>query len=263
MPTRTPIIAGNWKCNRTIAEAVALAEGVLRAVEGITGVDVLLCPPFVALSAVRECLRGSRVRLGAQNAYIREGAFTGEIAPRMLAGLCDHVILGHSERRHIFGESDALINAKVRAVMEAGLAPILCVGERLEENERGETEAVVSRQVRAALEGIDGRRFLDLGGAIAYEPVWAIGTGKACHGPTANAIIGSIRGLFAALYGPEAGAALHIQYGGSVTAANIAEFMAQPEIDGALVGGASLKVEEFAEIVRQAAAARAQLKTEN
>jgi len=263
MSNRTPIIAGNWKCNRTIAEAVALAESVLCAVEGIAGVDVALCPPFVALSAVRECLRGSRVRLGAQNVYLQEGAFTGEIAPRMLAGLCDLVILGHSERRHIFGESDALVNAKVHAAMEAGLAPILCVGETLEENERGATEEVVSRQVRAALEGIDGRRFLELGGVIAYEPVWAIGTGKACHGPTANAVIGGIRRLFSDLYGPEAGAALRIQYGGSVGAANIAEFMAQPEIDGALVGGASLKAEEFAAIVQKAAAARAQLKTEN
>ncbi len=257
MPSRTPIIAGNWKCHKTIAEAEELAAGVVREVEGIAAVEVALCPPFVALAAVRQQLQGSRVRLGAQNAYLEEGAYTGEIAPRMLAGLCDYVILGHSERRHVFGEADPLINAKVRAVLAQGLAPILCVGETLEENEQGRTDAVVSAQVRAGLEGVVGRQFLQAGGVIAYEPVWAIGTGRACHGPTANAVIGLIRRLLVDLYGMDVARAVRIQYGGSVKPANIAEFMGQPEIDGALVGGASLQVEDFVGIVQETARARA------
>ncbi len=253
---RTPIIAGNWKCHKTVEEARALAEGVLHGVEGIDGVEVVLCPPSVSLTTVSKCLEGHSLRLGAQNLYPTEGAYTGEIAARMLAGLCRYVILGHSERRHIFGEDDALIHAKVEAALAHGLAPILCVGETLEENERGRTEEVVSRQVRAALEGVDGRHFMELGGVIAYEPVWAIGTGRPCYGPTANAMIGMIRHLLAGLYGPEIASALRIQYGGSVNAANIAEFMEQPEIDGALVGGASLRVEEFVAIVRRTAEVR-------
>jgi triosephosphate isomerase len=253
MPARTPIIAGNWKSHKTVQEATALAEAVLRAVQGISDVEVALCPHFVALTAVRERLAYSPVRLGAQNVFLEEGAYTGEIAPRMLAGLCDYVILGHSERRRIFGEKDALINAKVRAAMAHDLAPILCVGERLEQNERGETEAVISTQVRAALRDVNGERFLRLGGVIAYEPVWAIGTGKPCHGPAANAVIGMIRRLLADLFGANVAAAVRIQYGGSVKASNIVEFMEQPEIDGALVGGASLRVDEFVDIVRRTA----------
>ncbi len=256
MSSRIPIIAGNWKCHKTVEEARALAEGVIRGIEGIDRVEVVLCPPSVALTTVHKCLEGHPLRLGAQNLYPTEGAYTGEVAARMLAGLCGYVILGHSERRHIFGENDALIHAKVEAALAHGLAPILCVGETLEENERGRTEEVVSRQVRAALEGVDGRRFVELGGVIAYEPVWAIGTGRPCYGPTANAIIGMIRRLLGEMYGTEAATAIRIQYGGSVNAANIAEFMEQPEIDGALVGGASLKVEEFVSIVRQTAGLR-------
>ncbi len=254
MSARTPLIAGNWKCHKTVVEAVALADAVVAAVEPFANVEVALCPPFVALAAVRERLAGSRVRLGAQNAYRQEGAFTGEVAPRMLAGLCDYVILGHSERRHIFGEEDDLINAKLRATLEHGLAPILCVGELLEQNERGETEAVVSAQVRAALAGIEGPRFLEAGGVIAYEPVWAIGTGKPCHGPVANTIIGLIRAILADLYGETIAQATRIQYGGSVKPANIVEFMEQPEIDGALVGGASLQADAFVSLVQQTAA---------
>lgn len=252
MSARVPILAGNWKCFKTIAEARALAQGVVRGVAGVDGVEVVLCPPYVALPAVLEVVQGSAVRLGAQNAYLGEGAYTGEIAPRMLAGLVRYVILGHSERRRIFGEDDALVNAKVRAALSLGLAPILCVGETLEENERGATEAVVSRQVLAALEGVEERAWVEAGGVIAYEPVWAIGTGKACHGPTANAVVGAIRALLGRRYGPEAAAAVRIQYGGSANAGNIAEFMAQPEIDGALVGGASLKADEFVAMARQA-----------
>jgi triosephosphate isomerase len=255
MPSRIPIIAGNWKSFKTIEEARALAEGVVHGVTGTPGVEVVLCPPFVSLTTVLVSVLGTPVQMGAQNAYLAEGAYTGEIAPRMLAGLCRYAILGHSERRRIFREDDALINAKVKAVLAAGLAPILCVGETLEENERGQTEAVVSGQVRADLEGVDGQHLLQAGGVIAYEPVWAIGTGKACHGPAANDVIGLIRRLLVERYGPEA-AAVRIQYGGSANAGNIAEFMAQPEIDGALVGGASLKVDEFVAMVRQTAAVR-------
>lgn len=253
MSERTPIIAGNWKCHKTIAEAVALAQGVVAGTKDIAGVEVALCPPFVALMAVQEQIGASSVRLGAQNVYLEEGAYTGEIAPRMLAGLCVYVILGHSERRHVFGEPDDLINGKLKATLAHDLAPILCVGELLEQNERGETEDVVSGQVRAALDGVAGEAFLAAGGIIAYEPVWAIGTGKPCHGPTANRIIGMIRGIIADLYGQEAGAAIRIQYGGSVKPGNVEEFMEQTEIDGALVGGASLQVNSFVSLVRQTA----------
>ncbi len=252
MSSRAPILAGNWKCFKTLEEARALAQGVARGMAGIAGVEVVLCPPFVALPTVLEAVQGSAIRLGAQNAYLGEGAYTGEIAPRMLVGLCRYVILGHSERRRLFGETDALVNAKVQAVLSLGLAPILCVGETLEENERGQTEEVVSRQVLAALEGVEEGAWVEAGGVIAYEPVWAIGTGKACHGPAANAVIGTIRALLGRRYSPKTAAAVRIQYGGSANAGNIAEFMAQPEIDGALVGGASLKVDEFLAMARQA-----------
>ncbi|MBN1483171.1 MAG: triose-phosphate isomerase [Chloroflexia bacterium] len=257
MSKRRPIIAGNWKCHKTVPEAVELAAQVVQAVAPIQGVEVALCPPFIALNAVRRELSGSAVGLGAQNVYLEEGAYTGEIAPRMLTGLCDYVIIGHSERRHQFGEDDQLINAKLRTLLAHDLAPILCVGEKLEQNERGETEAVVAAQLRAGFKGVDGQRFLALGGIIAYEPVWAIGTGKACHGPTANRIIGRLRQLFGDLYGPEAAEALRIQYGGSVKPANVDEFMEQPEIDGALVGGASLQLEAFLPLVQRTAALRA------
>ncbi len=253
MARRTPIIAGNWKCHRTLEEAAALADGIVQAVADVQGVEVVLCPPFVALAAVRERLAGSAVRLGAQNAYTQEGAYTGEVAPRMLAGLCRYVILGHSERRRIFGEGDDLVNAKVQAVLGAGMAPILCVGESLEENERGETEAVVSQQVRTALAGVDGRQLAEAGSVIAYEPVWAIGTGRSCPGLVAGAICGTIRRVLAAMGDDQLAAAIRIQYGGSANAGNIAEYMEQPDIDGALVGGASLKVEEFAAMVRRTA----------
>jgi len=255
MSSRTPIIAGNWKSFKTIEEARALAEGVVRGVANVPGVEVVLCPPFVSLTTVLVSVLGTPVQLGAQNVYLEEGAYTGETAPRMLAGLCRYVILGHSERRRIFQEDDALINAKVKAVLAQGLSPILCVGETLEENERGQTEAVVSRQMRADLAGVAGQQFLHAGGMIAYEPVWAIGTGKACHGPAANDVIGMMRQLLIDLYGPAA-AAVRIQYGGSAKVGNIAEFMAQPEIDGALVGGASLKADQFVAMVHKTAEVR-------
>ncbi len=251
--SRIPIIAGNWKMNTNLQEAVALVEAMRPRLEGMRAVEVVVCPPFVSLPAVRDRLRGGAVGLGAQDMYFAEkGAFTGEISPLMLKGLVDYVIIGHSERRQYFGETDELVARKVGAALEHDLKPIMCVGERLEEYEAGRTEEVVARQVREGLAGIRQPGPL----VIAYEPVWAIGTGKAASGQGANQVIGMIRSQVEALFGEDAAAAMRIQYGGSVTPENIREFMDQPEIDGALVGGASLKADAFVEIVRQSAEAK-------
>jgi len=250
---RKPFIAGNWKMYKTIEEAVVLV-GELRAVlAGIEGCDVAVCPPFPALAGVREALAGSAIGLGAQNVYWEEkGAFTGEVSPPMLAGLCDYVIVGHSERRTIFGETDETVNKKLHAALAHGLKPILCVGENLEQNQAGETEEFVGGQVRAAFTGITTEQARLT--TVAYEPIWAIGTGVPATGEGANDIIGrAVRGTLTALYGDDVAAGLRIQYGGSVKPGNAAEFMAQPEIDGALVGGASLRAADFAAIVREAA----------
>lgn len=247
---RIPIIAGNWKMNTTVSEAVELVKAMQGKLAALNGVERVLCPPFVSLATVGQLIQGSPVKLGAQNMYYEEkGAYTGEVSPLMLAGLCEYVILGHSERRQYFGENDEVVNKKVKAALKVGLKPILCVGERLEENEAGKTEEVVTRQVRGGLAGVDAPITL----VIAYEPVWAIGTGRAATAPQANATIGLIRRTVAQLYGDGLAQAMRIQYGGSVTAANIAEFVSQPEIDGALVGGASLKAAEFVSIVEQTA----------
>ena len=248
---RTPIIAGNWKMNTTLGEAVDLVKEMRNRLDRIHGVEKVLCPPFISLSAIGELIAGSSIQLVAQNMYFEpKGAYTGEISPPMLAGLCQFVILGHSERRGYFGESDEVVSKKVRAALGVGLKPIICVGERLEENEAGKTAEVVTRQVRAALKGVDSPKDI----VIAYEPIWAIGTGRAATGVQDNATIGIIRHVMAELYGEEIAQAMRIQYGGSVTSANIDEFVAQPEIDGALVGGASLKAAEFLNIVAQSAA---------
>jgi len=249
---RKPIVAGNWKMNRTPAEAADLARALLRDLAGVEGVDRVLCPPFVALPAVAEVLKGSPLGLGAQNIYWKDsGAFTGEVSPAMLKGWCQYVIIGHSERRQYFGETDATVNLKAKAALNHELTPIICVGEVLAENEAGQTTAVVTRQTQGAYAGLSAAEALKT--VIAYEPVWAIGTGRAATAEGANAVIGQIRAVVAGLFSPEVAAALRIQYGGSVTAANAAELMAQPEIDGALVGGASLKPAEFVAIVRAAA----------
>ncbi len=250
---RTPMVAGNWKMNTTVAEAVALAEAMRADLEAIGGVDRVICPPFVSLAPLHDLLAGSPVRLGAQNLYFEpKGAFTGEISPTMLAGLVDYVILGHSERRQLFGETDALVNRKVHAALAAGLRPILCVGETLDENEAGRTEEVVSRQLREGLAGVDDLAAVTL----AYEPVWAIGTGRAATPDGANAVMAGLRRLAGELYGAEAAGALRILYGGSVTPDNFPGFMAAPDIDGGLVGGASLSAASFVTLTRQAAAAR-------
>lgn len=248
---RTAMIAGNWKMNTTLAEASALVTEMKDGLERIEGVEKVLCPPFISLALVKELLHGSSIKLGAQNMYFEEkGAYTGEISPPMLCGICEFVILGHSERRQYFGETDEIVNKKVRAALKAGLTPILCLGERLEEKDAGKTDEVVTRQVRGALADIESPQGL----VIAYEPIWAIGTGRAATGEGANATIGVIRDTVAQLYNQRVAQGMRILYGGSVTAANIGEFMAQPEIDGALVGGASLKAGEFVSIVEQSAA---------
>ena len=247
---RVPMIAGNWKMNTTVDEAIKLVKEMRPGLDRLAGVDRVLCPPFVSLAAVRELISRSSIKLGAQNLYFEEkGAYTGEISPLMLAGLCEFVIIGHSERRQYFNETGEVTSKKVRAALKVKLKPILCVGERLEENEAGRTEAIVTGQLRAVLAGID---YPD-GFIVAYEPIWAIGTGKAASGEQANQTIGLIRGEVARLYGKRAAQDVRILYGGSVTALNAAEFLGQPEIDGALVGGASLKADQFLDIARQAA----------
>jgi len=247
---RIPFIAGNWKMNTTVTEAEKLVIEMLDKLDGIKGVEKVLCPPFVSLVAVSMMLQSSSIKLGAQNMYFEtEGAYTGEISPLMLRELCEFVILGHSERRWYFRETDEVVNRKVKAALANKLKPILCVGERLEENEAGRTEEVVNRQVTAALNGLEPVSDL----VIAYEPVWAIGTGKAASGEQAAATIQFIRDVSARLWNKSVAQNLRILYGGSVTSVNIAEFISHSEIDGALVGGASLKAEEFINIVEKTA----------
>jgi len=247
---RKPLIAGNWKMNTTLEEAKSLVRAILNELEGIEGVEKVLCPPFISLAAVKELLKGTSVELGAQNMYFEDkGAYTGEISPIMLADLCDFVILGHSERRQYFFETDEIVNKKVNKAFEIGLKPIVCVGESPKENETGNTEHVITNQVRAGLAGINPTGKL----VIAYEPIWAIGTGKAATGKQANATISLIRKIVAGLWNRETAESVRILYGGSVTGSNIAEFIAEPDIDGALVGGASLKANEFVSIMKQIA----------
>ena len=247
---RTPIIAGNWKMNTTVTEAAELVKAMKEKLHHIAGVEKVICPPFVSLTTVKELIKGTSIKLGAQNMYFEHsGAYTGEVSPAMLVGVCEFVILGHSERRGYFGETDQLVNKKVKAALGAGLIPIVCIGESLEQNNAGETVPVVTRQVKAAFDGIASPR----GTVIAHEPIWAIGTGKAATGGQANATIKVIRDTVAQIYGDSVAKAMRIQYGGSVNSANIAEFIKQPEIDGALVGGASLKAPDFLSIVEQTA----------
>ena len=252
---RKPFIAGNWKMNKTIDESAELVRDLRAALEGVTGCDVAVCPPFPALAAVRDALVGSQITVGAQNMFWEEkGAFTGAVSALMLEGLCDYVIIGHSERRSIFGETDEMVNKKLHAAYAHALKPILCVGENLQQNQAGETEAFVGAQVRAALRELTSAQARSI--TIAYEPIWAIGTGVPATGEGANAIIGgTVRGTVAALYGDGVAQDVRIQYGGSVKPGNTAEFMSQPEIDGALVGGASLAATDFAAIIRAASAA--------
>ena len=245
---RVPLIAGNWKMNTTVSEAIELVNKMRSELDEIDNVDKVLCPPFVSLAAIRELIKGSSIKLGAQNIYFEEkGAYTGEISPLMIADLCEFVIIGHSERRQYFGEIGEVVNKKIRTALRAGLKPILCIGERLEEKEAGRTREVITEQLGSSLSRIDN---LD-GLIIAYEPVWAIGTGRAATGKQANETIAFIRYNTAKLYSKEIAQDTRILYGGSVNADNASEFISQSEIDGALVGGASLKANQFLSIVKQ------------
>lgn len=256
---RKPFVAGNWKMYKTVAEARHLTSELVPGLQSVDGVDKVLCPPFTALLAVAALLEGTDIGLGAQNMHWEEsGAYTGEISPPMVAELCGYVILGHSERRAYFGETDETVNRKVQAALAHDLAPIVCVGETLEENEAGLTADVVSRQVRLGLAGLASGSGTTEGSTnsliIAYEPVWAIGTGRAATAEGANAVIADfIRPALADLFGEDFAQAVRVLYGGSVKGSNAAEFFGQPDIDGALVGGAALKVADFTQIVQAAA----------
>jgi triosephosphate isomerase len=249
---RRLLIAGNWKMNLDRAAAVALAEGVVRKTADNDAVDVAVCPPFVYLETVRAAVAGSRVALGAQNMYHKvEGAYTGEISGPMLADLgCRYVILGHSERRHILKESDTQINEKVYAAIAAGLTPIVCVGELIEERRAGKTMDVIASQFAGSLAGISAERMVGI--VIAYEPVWAIGTGEVATPDQAEEVHLGLRRIIQNRYNHAVAESVRIQYGGSVKPDNAADLLNQPDIDGALVGGASLKVEAFAGIIANA-----------
>ena len=249
-----PTIVANWKMNTTLDEAVRLAAAVRGGIPVGSTVDVILCPPFISLQSVREAVDGSAIRVGAQNMYCEPGgAFTGETSATMLQGICDYVLLGHSERRQIFGETDALVNLKVKAAFAHGLKPILCIGETLEQREAGRAEAVVDNQLRTALDGIVDINSL----LVAYEPIWAIGTGQAATPEIAAEIMGgALQSSLVSMYG-DSGADVPLLYGGSVNGDNVAGFLAKKCIHGALVGGASLRADQFLRVVHAAQGVKA------
>ena len=250
MISRKKLIAGNWKMNKTSADAATLVGDLVSAIGKQNDVDVVVCPPFTSLESAGKVLEGSTVKLGAQNMHPEaSGAFTGEISAPMLRALfATYVILGHSERRSYFAETDAFINKKVHAALKNQLRPILCVGETLAERESGSTLKVVQTQTELGLEGVSKEQAASL--VIAYEPVWAIGTGKVATPEQAQEVHALIRGLLAKLSSPEVAGRVRIQYGGSVKPDNAADLARQPDIDGALVGGASLKADDFLGIAR-------------
>ena len=245
---RQPVIAGNWKMYKNVAEARALARGLRAATSGVSGREIVLCPPFTALTAVLEELKGSSIAVGGQNAHWeKQGAYTGEIAAGMLADLgCRYAIVGHSERRQYFAETDTTVNKRMQAVIAAGLTPIVCVGETLQEREANQTFTVIERQMKESAKGVADPAAI----VIAYEPVWAIGTGKTATPAQAQEVHAFIRQLYGKMYSAAAAASVRILYGGSVKPDNMATLMGQPDIDGGLVGGASLDVESFAKIIR-------------
>jgi triosephosphate isomerase len=249
---RTSLVAGNWKMNKTVAEARELVATMSAKLREISNVEKVLCPPFISIPALSALLEGSGLGLGAQNMHWEEkGAFTGEVAPNMVKEFCNYVIIGHSERRAYFGEMDESVNRKLRAALKFDLTPIVCVGETLDQYESGLTSEVVRRQISVGLAGIDSAFAPRI--VVAYEPVWAIGTGKASSGENANFVHQQvIRPALSELFGAENAAAIRILYGGSVTASNASEFFAYADIDGALVGGASLKPDEFVAITKAA-----------
>jgi triosephosphate isomerase len=250
---RKPMMAGNWKMNKTVAESVQLAQLIRQGVEAITAVDRVLCPTFVSLAGVRTALVRSGMAVGAQNMHWAEsGAYTGEVSGQMLQGLVEYVIIGHSERRQYFAETDEGVNKKAHAAFKYGFTPIICVGESLAQNEAGETQTFVSGQVKAALAGLTADQVRQL--IIAYEPIWAIGTGKAATAEQAQAICGGVvRAAVADVYGDEVAQTTRILYGGSTNAKNIGEIMQQPDIDGALIGGASLQADAYTSMVKTTA----------
>ena len=242
------VIAGNWKMYKTVDEAVELVNSIRDGIGEFPRVEVIVCPPFISLAKIKDIVMGSSIKLGAQNVFYEEtGAYTGEISPGMLVGLCQYVIIGHSERRGYFNETNEIVNRKLKAAIRHGLKPILCVGENLAEKESGATESLITRQLTEGLRGIDTSALL-----IAYEPIWAIGTGRAASGPYANNVMSLIRKFLAERFTPREAENIPLLYGGSVNPGNIAEFLSQHDIDGALVGGASLKSEQFLSIVQQA-----------
>lgn len=245
---RIPIIAGNWKMHKTIDEAVQFVKDIKDEVRG-TDVEVVICAPFTLLLPLKEAIKDTNIKLGAQNMHWEDqGAFTGEISPVMLKDIgVDYCIIGHSERRQYFHETDETVNKKVHAALKHNIRPIVCVGETLEEREQGKTEEIVKNQTRKALAGVPGAEMTKI--VIAYEPIWAIGTGKTATPEQANEVIYQIREIIKELYGEDLCTEIRIQYGGSVKGSNAEEIMNQEDIDGALVGGASLKADEFVQIV--------------
>ncbi len=247
---RTPIIAGNWKLNNTVSEAVRLIAALQPLVASCSGIEIIVAPPFTALAPVSKTIADSNICLAAQDVYWENsGAFTGEVSAPMLKEVgCDYVIIGHSERRQYFDETNENVNRKVKAALAHDLKPIICVGEQLEERESGQTEAIIETHVKAGIAGVSAADLVSC--VIAYEPVWAIGTGQTATPDQAQEVHNFIRGLLTAAYSAEVGSQVRIQYGGSVKPENASELMGQADVDGALVGGASLKAESFAQIVR-------------
>ncbi len=247
---RRPIIAGNWKMHKTIDQSLDLVTKLKSEVAKVNDVDIVVCPPFTSLFAVGKAIKGTNISLGAQDLHWEEkGAYTGEVSPVMLTDLgCRYVIIGHSERRQFFAETNQSVNRKVKAALRFGLTPIICVGERLEERERGVTEGVVREHITRGLEGLAREEALKI--VIAYEPVWAIGTGKTATPDQAQEVHSFIRGLLRELYDEVTASGVRIQYGGSVNPENITDLMGEEDIDGALVGGASLDARSFAQIVK-------------
>ena len=247
---RTPVIAGNWKMNKTVAEAVALASEIKEKVAGVENVKIIVCPVFTAVKSVADVLKGSNVKVGAQDMYWEtSGAYTGEVSGEMLleAG-AEYVIIGHSERRQYFGETNETVNKKLKKALSIGLKPIVCIGETLADRESGATEAVVEKQVREGFVGLTAEEMK--GTIIAYEPVWAIGTGKTATAEQAEAVHAFVRNLVSQLWDKETADAVVIQYGGSMKPENVASLLAQPDIDGGLIGGAALKADSFEKLVK-------------
>jgi triosephosphate isomerase len=244
------IIAGNWKMNKTIAEALTLVKGIQAELDGCKEVEVVVCPPFTALKSVSDVLTGSQIKLGCQNmSSENDGAYTGEISHTMLKELfVKYVILGHSERRQYYKETDFWVNKKVKKALETNLRPIVCVGEKLEDREAGNTEKVIEAQVRGSLADITAEQFENV--VVAYEPVWAIGTGKTATSEQAQEVHAFIRGIIRDMVGEKAAKGLRIQYGGSMKASNAKELLSQPDIDGGLIGGAALEARSFIDIVK-------------